>query len=168
MNLNRNWMKIRIVAFVLFICLISCKKSEIPVNKFIGTWYDTEYVIPNLSIFKINPDSTFLYTSGACTWQGFSKGKWKMIGDSIELNSVNSDTCYEMVPFMDCIRFENPGDETARKITNCKVRGKADFLIFSHEKFYIKNDSLVYKLKPSSKCPDTLKIVFARTEKIRK
>lgn len=160
-------MAIRIFSFLLFICLFSCKKPEKPVNKFVGTWYDTEYVIPNLSVFKINIDSTFSYTSGACTWQGFSKGKWKMVGDSITLNSSNSDTCYALLPFIDCVRFEKPGKENAITFPNCKVKGKADFLIFSHEKFYIKNDSLIFKIKQSSKCPDTLKIVFARTQKIR-
>jgi hypothetical protein len=161
-------MTIRIFSFLLLICLISCKKAEVPVNKFVGTWYDTQYVIPNLSVFKINIDSIFSYTSGACNWKGFSKGKWKMVGDSIELNSINSDTCYAMFPFMDCVRFENPRKEIIITNPNCKVNGNADFLIFSHEKFYIKNDSLILKIKPSSKCPDTLKIAFAKTQKIRK
>lgn len=160
-------MAIRIFSFLLFICLISCKKEEVPVNKFIGNWYDTEYVVPNLSIIKIKEDSTFSYTSGACTWRGFSKGKWKMIGDSIELNSIKSDTCYRMFPLLNCAPFEKRAKDLVT-IPNCKPDDDNDFLIFSKEKFYIKNDSLILKIKSSSKCPDTLKIVFARTEKIRK
>ena len=160
-------MTIRIISFLLLICLISCKKPVKPVNKFVGTWYDTEYVVPNLSKLKIKADSTFSYTSGACTWQGFSRGKWKMIGDSIELNSIKSDTCYRMFPLLNCAPFEKRTKDLVT-IPNCNSNAKEDFLIFSKEKFYIKNDSLILKIKPSSKCPDTLKIAFARTEKIRK
>jgi hypothetical protein len=160
-------MTIRIFSFLLLICLISCKKAEVPVNKFVGTWYDTEYVVPNLSILKIKADSTFSYTSGACTWQGFSRGKWKMIGDSIELTSIKSDTCYRMFPLLNCAPFEKRTKDLVT-IPNCNPNVKEDFLIFSKEKFYIKNDSLILKIKPSSKCPDTLKIAFAKTQKIRK
>lgn len=159
-------MKIKLFTFFLFICLISCQKKEIQENKFIGTWYDTEYVVPSLTIMKIKADSTFSCTMGACTWQGFSQGKWKIIGDSIELNSIKSDTCYRTLAFVHCDPFEKRKDSLT--ISNCNPNERADFLIFEKERFYIKNDSLVYKLKRSSKCPNTLKIVFTRTQKIRK
>ncbi|TDO97127.1 hypothetical protein [Flavobacterium sp. 245] len=159
-------MKIKISILVLFLALISCKKAESPPNRFIGTWYDTEYVVPSLTRITIKKDSTFSCISGACTWQGFSQGKWKIVGDSIELNSTKSDTCYRMLPFVDCNPFEKRKDLLT--IPNCSPEQRSDFLIFDKERFYVKNDSLVYKLKKSSKCPDTLKIVFARTQKIRK
>ena len=160
-------MKNRILVFTIFIGLVSCKKAEIPVSKFVGIWYDTEYVIPTLSKLKINADSNFSYTSGACTWRGFSKGKWKMIGDSIELNSIKSDTCYRMFPFINCAPFDN-GKEGLVTIPNCTSKEKSNFLIFSSEKFYIKNDSLILKIKSVSKCPDNLKVIFAKAQKIRK
>ena len=159
-------MKIKISILVLFLGLISCKKKEIPENKFIGTWYDTEYIVPSLSIIKIKADSTFSCTSGACTWQGFSQGKWKIVGDSIELNSTRSDTCYRTLPFFHCDPFEKGKDSLT--ISNCNPKEGADFLIFVKERFHIKNDSLIYKLKPSSNCPDTLRIIFAKTQKIKK
>lgn len=159
-------MKIKISILVLFLGLISCQKKEIPENKFVGTWYDTEYLVPSLTIIKIKTDSTFSCTSGACTWQGFSQGKWKIVGDSIELNSIKSDNCYRILPFVHCDPFEKRGDTLT--ISKCDPKGKADFLIFEKERFYLKNDSLIYKLKRSSKCPDLLRIVFARTQKIRK
>ncbi|KUJ60065.1 hypothetical protein AR687_20135 [Flavobacteriaceae bacterium CRH] len=159
-------MTVKIFSFLLFISLISCKKAEIPISKFVGVWYDTEYIVPSLTIIKIKADSTFSCTSGACTWQGFSQGKWKIVGDSIELNSTKSDTCYKMLPFVHCNPFEKRKDSLT--ISNCNPKGRADFLIFEKERFYIKNDSLLYKLKSSSKCPDTLKIIFAKTQKIRK
>lgn len=161
-------MKIQILSFVSFLCFISCKKSETPPNKFVGVWYDTEYIIPSKTILKINKDSSFDYQSAGCQWRVISKGKWKMAGDSIELNNTKSDTCYKMSPFVDCIPFETSKKKDILTIPNCNPKGDTYFLIFAKERFYIKNDSLVYKLKPSSNCPDTLKIVFAKTQKIRK
>ncbi|OMQ07975.1 hypothetical protein [[Flexibacter] sp. ATCC 35103] len=161
-------MKIRILAFLLIICLISCRKSEIPVSKFVGTWYDTEYIIPGESSIVIKKDSTFYYKSAGCDWRVVSKGNWKIIGDSIELNSTTSDTCYKMFPFIECISFGENNRKDVLTIPNCDPSNNGSFAIFLKEKFYIKNDSLIYKLKASSKCPDTLKIVFAGTPKIKK
>ncbi|MDR7210103.1 hypothetical protein [Flavobacterium piscis] len=161
-------MKIRIFGFLLFICLISCKKKEVPVNKFVRTWYDTEYIISGRSSIKINKDSTFEYESAGCNWRVFSKGNWKIIEDSIELNNTSSDTCYKMFPFFECIRFGKYDRIDTLTIPNCEPIDNKSFAILKREKFYIKNDSLVYKLKTSSNCPDTLKIVFAKTQKIRK
>jgi hypothetical protein len=160
-------MKIRISILLLFLGLSSCEKKEIQENKFIGTWYDTEYVVPNLTIIKIKTDSTFSCTSGACAWQGFSYGKWKMIGDSLELNSVKIDTCYDVSTFIDC-HFFDKNSEPIMTIPGCKPDTPGSYIFFDKEKFYIKNDSLVYKLKSSSGCPDTLKIAFAKTQKTRK
>jgi len=161
-------MRIRIFSFLIFVCLISCKKPEILPNKFSGTWYDTEYIIPNNSIIKINKDSSFSYRSRGCDWRVLSKGNWKIIGDSIELNSTTSDTCYKMFPFVECIPFGKYNGRDLSTIPNCNPKDDASFAIFKKEIFYIKNDSLVYKLKASSNCPDTLRIAYARTQKIRK
>ncbi|WP_291147868.1 hypothetical protein [Flavobacterium sp. UBA7680] len=161
-------MKCKEFYFLLFICLISCKKAEITPNKFLGTWYDTEYIVPGKSSIKINADSTFYYRSHGCEGGSVSKGNWKIVGDSIELNSISSDTCYKMFPFIFCYPFEKSSKRDLLTIPNCNPDNNTFFAIFSKEIFYIKNDSLVYKLKPSSNCPDTLKIVFAKTQKIRK
>jgi hypothetical protein len=161
-------MKIRILAFLSIICLISCRKSEIPVSKFVRTWHDTEYIVPGKSSIIIKKDSSFYYRSAGCDWRVISKGKWKIIGDSIELNSTTSDTCYRMFPFVECIPFGKYKGKDLLTIPNCNPKDDASFAIFNKEIFYIKNDSLVYKLKASSNCPDTLKIAYAKTQKIRK
>ena len=161
-------MKIRTLASLSIICLISCKKSEIPVSKFVGTWYDTEYIVPGKSSIIIKKDSSFYYKSAGCDWRVKSKGYWKIIGDSLELNSTTSDTCYRMFPFVECIPFGKYKGKDLLTIPNCHPKDYASFAIFNKEIFYIKNDSLIYKLKASSSCPDTLKIVYARTQKIRK
>ncbi|KQO28405.1 hypothetical protein ASF10_23020 [Flavobacterium sp. Leaf82] len=161
-------MRIRIFSFLILIFLISCKKSEVRVNKFIGTWHDTEYIVPGKSSIRINTDSSFYYKSRGCQGGSVSNGKWKIIGDSIELNSTTSDSCYKMFPFILCIPFRENIKKDVRTIPNCNPDNDTFFAIFSKEVFYMKNDSLIYKLKKNSKCPDTLKIVFAKTQKIRK
>lgn len=161
-------MKNRIIIFLLLISSVSCKRKEIPVNKFIKVWYDTQYIVPGKSSIKINKDSTFRYESAGCDWRVISKGKWKIIGDSIELNSTSSDTCYKMFPFVQCIRFGKYDRKDTLTIPNCEPVSNKSFAIFNREKFYIKNDSLIYKLNRSSNCPDTLKIVFAKTQKLKK
>ncbi|PBJ10070.1 hypothetical protein [Flavobacterium sp. ACN6] len=163
-------MKIRISILILFIGLFSCQKKEIPKNKFVGTWYDTEYIVPGKSSIKINADSTFDYRGAGCDWTVFSKGKWKIIGDSIELSSTKIDTCYVISPFVDCTFFDRKGKAPLPLLTmqNCEPDQGKSFCLFTKEIFYIKNDSLFYKIKPESKCSDTLKIMFAKTKKIRR
>lgn len=161
-------MKCKDFYFLLFICLISCKKVEILPNKFIGTWYDTEYIVPGKSSIKVNADSSFYYVSAGCDWRVFSKGKWRMVGDTIELSSTKIDTCYVVFPFVDCTFFERHNKSPMLTIPNCEPDQTKSFCLFKKEKFYFKNDSLVYRLKINSKCSDTLKISFAKTQKIRK
>ncbi|KFF02710.1 hypothetical protein [Flavobacterium reichenbachii] len=163
-------MKFKAFSFLLFLCLISCQKKETPKNKFTGTWYDTEYIVPGKSSIKINADSSFNYRGAGCDWRVFSKGKWRMIGDSIELNSTKIDTCYIAFPFLDCTFFDRKDKAPLPLLTmpNCEPDEGKSFCLFTKEIFYIKNDSLICKVKPESKCPDTLKIIFAKTQKIRK
>ncbi|KAF2508278.1 hypothetical protein [Flavobacterium foetidum] len=163
-------MKIRNLIFLVLVGFISCKKTETPVNKFVGTWYDTEYIVPGRHVLKINKDSTFSYKGAGCDWRVLSKGKWKLVGDSIELNSTSSDTCYRMFPYIHCLKFGENRKKDTLTISNCNPSLNADFLIFSKERFYIKRDSLIYKFTARSNCPgyDTLKNTYARTEKIRK
>ena len=161
-------MKSRILIFLSIISLISCRKSETPVSKFVGSWHDTEYIVPGKSSIIIKKDSSFYYRSAGCDWRVKSKGNWKIIGDSIELSSTTSDTCYRMFPFVECIPFEKYKGKDLLTIPNCNPKSNGSFAIFNKEIFYIKNDSLIYKLKANSNCPETLTIVYARTQKIRK
>ncbi|OYU93009.1 MAG: hypothetical protein CFE21_22165 [Bacteroidetes bacterium B1(2017)] len=158
-------LKLYIFLFVIFAFQSCQKKAD---ERFVRTWHDTEYIIPGHSTLSINSNFTFNYKSAGCQWRCFSKGKWNVIGDTIELNSIASDTCYQMYPFAKCIKFaayENKKVPTT--IPNCTAETMEEFTIFRKEKFYLKKDSLVYTQKPNQDCPP-IEIKFAKTEKIRK
>ncbi len=96
-------MKLPRYIFLFFIFAFqSCEKKAD--ERFVRTWHDTEYIIPGHATFKINSNFTFSYQAAGCQWRCLSKGKWNVIGDTIELNSVASDTCYNMFPFAECIK----------------------------------------------------------------
>lgn len=157
------------ICIILFTILnfCSCKKAED--LRFTKTWYDTEYIIPGKTYLIINKNFTFNYNSSGCQWETFSRGKWKIIGDTIELHSTKIDTCYNIFPFAHCIKFvEYNNKKIETTIPNCNVKSDKDYTLFKKEKFYLKNDSLVYKQKRNSNCPDSLKIIFAKTEKKKK
>ena len=158
-------MKLKLCIFLLtIIALQSCKEKAD--EKFTKTWYDTEYIIPGRTTLKINPDFTFNYSATGCMWRCLSKGKWNLNKDTLEFNSTTSDTCYNMFPFADCPKFgENKKFITT--IANCTAETETVFIIFKNEKFYLKNDSLVYIQKKKSDCPP-IEMKFAKTEKIRK
>lgn len=159
-------MKFKTLFFLLPIIFFSCNNQRKNSNKFIGTWYDTDYIIPSRAIIKINPNNTFNYKSRGCQWSVISKGKWEIKGDSIELNSTNIDTCYNMYPFIECISFGEYSNKKIQKtIPNCVPKSDSYFAVFTKEMFYLKNDSLVYKLKASSNCPNKMKIIYAKTQK---
>lgn len=159
-------MKFSIFIIIAF-CLLSCEKKAD--ERFTKTWYDTEYKIPEKSTLKIKSDFTFRYNARGCDWHTISKGKWKVIGDTIELNSISIDTCYNVFPFAECLKFgENNNRKIRTTILNCNAESGKVYTIFNKEKFYLKNDSLVYRQKANSNCTESLKIVFAKTEKIKK
>jgi len=152
------------------ISFFSCqKKIDNPNKKFIKTWYDTEYIVPGRTTLEINSDCTFNYNAAGCQWRCFSKGNWKVVGNTIELNSTTIDSCYNMFPFAECIKF---GTYNTKKIPttvpNCSPKTDIEFTIFSKEIFYLKSDSLVYKRKVNSNCTDSIKLVFSHTEKIKR
>lgn len=153
--------------FIFFIATFTFQACEKKADeRFAKNWYDTEYIIPGKKILTINSDFTFKYNARGCEWHSISKGKWSVRGDTIELNSTRIDTCYHMFPFAECITFgAYSNKKIPTTIPNCTAESGTDYTFFNKEKFYIQNDSLVYKLKANSNCSDALKIVFAKTEK---
>ncbi len=155
------------VFFVLIFAFQACEKKVD--NRFANTWYDTEYRILGSSTLQIKKDFTFNYKAAGCTWSSISKGNWKVLGDTIELNSTNVDTCYTILPFVICPKSGKYNNKTnLTTIPNCTAESKTVYIEFKNEKFYLRNDSLIYKLKENSNCPESLRIVFAKTGKTRK
>jgi hypothetical protein len=161
-------MKLKFCIFVILIFAFqACEKKAD--NRFTKTWYDTEYRTPGRTTMQVNKDSTFNYRAAGCMWRSISKGNWKVFGDTIELNSTSIDTCYNMFPFADCPKYGTYYEKKILStIPNCIAESETDYIIFKKEKFYLKNDSLIYVRKANSNCPTSLSIVFAKTEKKKK
>jgi len=160
-------MTIKTLSLLVLIFSISCKKTESSPKNFVGTWYDTGFKAENKTIIKILDNNTFLYNGGNSNWTGFSNGTWEIIGDTIELSSSKMEECYNVSTFSDC-DVSNEKNKITTTIPGCIPEIDVSYVIITKEKFYIKNDSLIYKSKTSSKCLDKLKISFAKTPKTKK
>ncbi len=97
----------------------------------------------------------------------YLKGSWKLYNDTIELNSGKIDTSYYTFPFVKCVEL---GELVKRgqTISDCAPEEGIDFLEFTNERFYLRNDTLIYSNSKSLKCLDSSKIKFAKTIKIKK
>lgn len=160
-------MTIKTLILAILIFSISLKKTESSPKNFAGTWFDTGYEPENKTTLKILPDNTFLYNGGSSSSTGFSNGTWKMIQDTIELSTVKMEDCYTVFPFSDCSSTDKKS-KGLTTIPGCVPDMDMSYVTFDKEKFYIKNDSLIYKNKIGSKCPNRLKISFSRTSKSKK
>ena len=152
---------------VLILLMVSCSNAKDESKKFIGKWHDTEYIIPTEGFIEFKSDSTFYYRSDGCMWRSISKGSWKLYNDTIELNSGKIDTCYYTFPFVKCVEL---GELVKRgqTISDCAPEEGIDFLEFTNERFYLRNDTLIYSNSKNLKCLDSSKIMFAKTMKIKK
>ena len=156
---------------ILSILLSSCnkplpKKEENP--KFVRTWYDTVHGMPLKERLNINADKTFEYTSRACESGSESNGTWKIENDTIILKSIKPKGCRFQHRFGLCIVVGDKSYiENNKTIKDCEPSGRdSSYEIFENEKFYIRNDTLIYINKENDPCPE-LKIAFSIKEKIR-
>lgn len=156
-----------LMVLVLILLMLSCKNAEDESKKFIGKWHDTEYIIPTEGFIEFKSDNTFYYRSDGCMWRSISKGSWKLYNDTIELNSGKIDTCYFTFPFVKCVEL---GElvKRGKTISDCSPEDDIDFLEFTNERFYLRNDTLIYSNSKNLKCLDSSKIMFAKTMKIEK
>ena len=164
-------LKIRTVKSLLILVLIlltvSCKNAEDESKKFVGKWHDTEYIIPTKGFIEIKSDSTFFYRIAGCGWRSISKGSWILYHDTIELISGKIDTCYYTFPFVKCVEVDELV-KYGKTISNCSPEDGIDFREFTNERFYLRNDTLIYSNSKNLKCLDSSKIKFAKTRKIKK
>ena len=162
--------KVKVVLFLsISILFFSCKKEVIEKKTdFVKTWYDTEKIIPFEATLKINEDNTFEYYGGACDSQFESSGTWFVKNDTIILNSKIPSECMAMTEFgkMCYSKEEIEKIRFTRTIKNCKTTSNKEFNNFSNEKFYIKNDSLVFKKDKKDTCTG-FEMVFSNNIKSR-
>lgn len=118
--------------------MLSCKDESKKVlqNKFERKWYSID---GNLTI---NQNKTFEFNRFTSISQSISKGNWKIINDTLILNSYNPKGCYFEEDFI-----ITPPDTTKyyykETIKNCKPN--MGYVNFKNEKFYIKDTLLLYK-----------------------
>ena len=145
--------KIRNIILFLIITFFSCKKKEeVKMNineKFIREWESVKTIIPHKDYLLIKSDQTFEFHGGACTSFYESFGKWKVVNDTLILNSNKSKKCQYVNGFGD--NFEAPKKdeifETKTTINNCNPENENCYVNFINDKFYIKNDTLKYVTK---------------------
>lgn len=136
--------KFLILLLIFMLSFLSCKKVEKP-SCFINEWKSTKKPWPYGAKLKINNDSTFLFFGAARTETFNSRGKWRILNDTLILTSKEvvdkncaknfNDNCIE-------IQFVKRADSTE---TNVKCEKSEHFIIFKNEKFYFKNDTLRHK-----------------------
>lgn len=155
--------------YLFFISLSSCKKETIvPKSVFVKTWYDTEMVIPYAATLTINKDHTFKFIGGACTARFNSEGKWTEKKDTLILDSGFPGECVNLSEFGKmCISREEIENRISAKVkAGCEVKNDEEFVNFKKAKFYLRNDSLIFKKDKKDKCTE-YEIVFSRVKKSR-
>ena len=136
--------------FLIIIIFTSCKNHEdesISKNEFIKEWQSRKSIVPHRAYLKIKPDNTFEYKSSGCQWSSNSFGTWKIIKDTLILNSIPSKECQYVNGFGNNLQIPKKGEDFERKttISNCIPEEKNGLYVkFTNDKFYIKNDTLEY------------------------
>ncbi len=122
----------------------SCKKND---DKFVKEWQSKKIIIPHTAYLNIKSDHTFEYKDSGCQWRGNSFGNWKVINDTLILNSVPSKDCKFINGFGNNFRMVKPGVYSKPEVTikGCNPTNSDDeYVTFTNDKFYIKNDTLEY------------------------
>jgi hypothetical protein len=130
---------------IFIICFFSglsaCRKETQNVilpNPFERKWYSIN------GHLQIDSTNTFEYIRYACMSQTISKGTWKIVNDTLILNSFAPKGCY----FIEDFKIEPPKD-TLNMIPNVKTEKDCEantgYVIFKNEKFYIKDTLLMSK-----------------------
>ena len=136
--------------FFIVIIFISCKKhndNDISKNEFVKIWQSRKSIIPHRAYLNIKSDSTFEYKNSGCQWSSNSFGTWKIIKDTLILNSIPSKECQYVNGFGNNLQIPKKGEDFERKttISNCIPEERNGLYIkFSNDKFYLKNDTLEY------------------------
>lgn len=140
--------KLLLSLFILTLFLSCTNKKDIIAmeSKFIHTWESKKAIIPHMDNLTIKPDHTFEFYGGACMSNYNSAGKWKVVNDTLILNSIPSKECQGLSGFGN--NLEDPTKKGfVRKFTfkNCQPdESNGEYINFINDKFYIKSDTLEY------------------------
>lgn len=136
--------------FALMVVFLSCKNNEkniIREKKFIKEWISRKSIIPHTAYLKINPDHTFKYNDRGCQWETNAFGNWRLVNDTLILNSLPSKKCQFIDGFGNNMRIPNAGEDFKPETTikGCEPEKRNGVYVnFIDDKFYIKNDTLEY------------------------
>jgi hypothetical protein len=156
--------------FNLFIILslIGCKNKNPVENKlpenFLGLWKLTisknDTILLSYAQLTLNKNNTYeYYAKDENKFEVFSKGNYKLVSDTIVLNSRNSKECFYIHDGIsyDCKNFEKndeyndvvkPHFEMQTTIKDCKpISFKNMYGKFDNEKIIIRSNNLVYITK---------------------
>lgn len=149
-----------ITFFLISIILSGCDKSKTSKieekndSKYVKIWFDTIRTYPYTSELKINKNNTFEFSSGACSYRSISEGTWELKNDTIILNSSKPKECFYLCEYGTiCKTVEEINIRRDRKksIKDCDADLEFEYELFSNEKFYLKNDTLVH-VKQNKQC----------------
>ena len=157
-------MRITIIILTL-LSLLSCKKQtnikEINLTKIIGIWkLELKKDSVNIISAKLNllTNNTFEYTGKYESKNSlFSQGKWKIVSDTLFINTENINKCYFLWNGIStqCENFDESKTENGivvkqriiepTTIENCLPKSRSIYYSnFTNEKFLIRNDFLIY------------------------
>ena len=138
--------------FIFFLLFIntSCQKhndNDASKNEFVKIWQSRKSIIPHRAYLNIKSDSTFEYKDSGCQWSSNSFGTWKIINDTLILNSIPSKECQSTNGFGNNFRTPTKDEEFKIETTikDCKPDERnGEYVTFTNDKFYLKNDTLEY------------------------
>lgn len=152
----------RIISILIlssFLFFVACKNSNEKESrkKYIAEWKSTKKPVPYSATLTIKNDNTFEFNSGACMSSSYSKGKWRIENDTIILNSFKPKNCCFLIVFGgNCEKYGKKGenDMFKKSFENCDVETEETYEVFENTKFYIKNETLVFKKSRINDCED--------------
>jgi hypothetical protein len=119
--------------------MVACKKEKLVLpNKFERKWFSID------GHLKIDSTNKFEYVYNNSVSQSVSNGTWKVVNDTLVLNSFAPKGCY----FIENFNIEPPKDTSqiiSNPITEKGCEPNIGYVIFKNEKFYIKDTLLMSK-----------------------
>ena len=122
-----------------------------------------------MQLLEIHKNKTFEYYGGACSASFKSSGTWTERNDTLILNSSKTTECLHENEFgvicQTTDQIIKNRDRTT--IKGCDPKMDISYEKFINERFFIRNDTLIYVNKRNNPCPE-LKVEFSAKKKVRK